>query len=123
MKKLMRRLSRVKVTHSTQYSLLQSEPADPRVGAAKQGSDVPHGHFPVYVGIDQTAARRFIVSAEMLRQPVFVELLNRSAQEYGYEQRGVLRIPINVAVFERVVEYLSLGLRQGQQPLTLDELV
>ncbi|GMI86027.1 SMALL AUXIN UPREGULATED 71 [Hibiscus trionum] len=120
MKKLMRRLSRVQVTHSTQYSMLRSEPPDPRLGPAKQGSDVPQGHFPVYVGIDQTApTRRFIVSAEMLRQPIFVELLNRSAQEYGYEQRGVLRIPINAVAFERVVE----SLRQGQQPLSLDELV
>ncbi|MBA0779241.1 hypothetical protein Gotri_003511, partial [Gossypium trilobum] len=25
---------------------------------------------------------------------------------YGYEQRGVLRIPINIVVFERVLESL-----------------
>ncbi|KAK6268363.1 hypothetical protein QUC31_012523 [Theobroma cacao] len=55
----------------------------------------------------------------MLRHPIFVELLNRSAQEYGYEQRGVLRIPINDVVFERVLE----SLRQGQEPSSLDELV
>ncbi|KAK8629231.1 hypothetical protein V6N13_078082 [Hibiscus sabdariffa] len=119
MKKLMRRLSRVRVAHSTQYSMLRSEPPDPRVGSAKQRSDVPLGHFPVYVGLDQTAARRFIVSAEMLRQPIFVELLNRSAQEYGYQQRGALRIPVNVVVFERLLE----SLRQGRQPSSLDELV
>ncbi|XWS19962.1 hypothetical protein CRYUN_Cryun31cG0060700 [Craigia yunnanensis] len=118
MKKLMRRLPPVRVTHSTQYSMLRSEPPDP-VEPTKQRSDVPHGHFPVYVGIDQTSTRRFIVSAEMLRQPIFVELLNRSAQEYGYEQRGVLRIPINVVVFERVLE----SIRQGQEPSSLDELV
>ncbi|XVF87029.1 hypothetical protein PTKIN_Ptkin18bG0087900 [Pterospermum kingtungense] len=116
MKKLMmRRLSRVRVTHSTQYSMLGSEPPDP----TKQRSDVPHGHFPVCVGMDQTSTRRFIVSAELLRQPIFVELLNRSAQEYGFEQKGVLRIPINVVVFERVLE----SLRQGQQHSSLDELV
>ncbi|XVF25331.1 hypothetical protein REPUB_Repub13aG0204200 [Reevesia pubescens] len=115
----MRRLSRVRVTHSTQYSMLRSEPPDLPVEPTKQRSDVPHGHFPVYVGIDQTSTRRFIVSAEMLRHPIFVELLNRSAQEYGYEQRGVLRIPINVVVFERVLE----SLRQGQEPSSLDELI
>ncbi|WRX26953.1 Small auxin-up RNA - like 10 [Theobroma cacao] len=116
MKKLMRRLSRVKVNRSTQYSVLRSEPPDP-VEPTKLRSDVPQGHFPVYVGIDQ--GRRFIISAEMLRHPIFVELLNRSAQEYGYEQRGVLRIPINDVVFERVLE----SLRQGQEPSSLDELV
>ncbi|XVF74187.1 hypothetical protein PTKIN_Ptkin13bG0089900 [Pterospermum kingtungense] len=118
MKKLMRRLSRVRVTHSTKYSMLRSEPPDP-VEPIKQRSDVPHGHFPVYVGNDQTTTQRFIVSAEMLRHPIFVELLNRSAQEYGYEQRGVLRIPINVVVFELVIE----SLRQGQELPSLDELL
>ena len=114
----MKRLSGVRVTHSTQYSLLRSELPD-AVEPTKRITDVPHEHFPVYVGIDQTTTRRFIVSAEMLRHPIFVELLNRSAQEYGYEQRGVLRIPINVVVFERVLE----SLRQGQEPSSLDELV
>ncbi|OMO65941.1 Auxin responsive SAUR protein [Corchorus olitorius] len=120
MKKLMRKLSRVRVTHSTQYSMLRSEPSDLVEPDIKQRSDVPQGHFPVYVGIDdQTTVRRFIVSAELLRHPIFVELLNRSAQEYGYEQRGVLRIPINVSLFERVLE----SLRQGQEPSSLDELL
>ncbi|PHT96974.1 Auxin-responsive protein SAUR40 [Capsicum chinense] len=36
-------------------------------------------------------------------------LLNKSAQEYGYEQRGVLRIPCHVLIFERVLEALRLG--------------
>ncbi|XP_022724853.1 auxin-responsive protein SAUR71-like [Durio zibethinus] len=118
MKKLMRRLSRVRVTHLTQYSMLRSEPPD-AVELNKQRSDVPHGHFPVYVGIDQASTQRFIVSSELLRHPIFMELLNRSAQEYGYEQSGVLRIPINVDVFERVLE----SLRQGQEPSSLDELI
>ncbi|KAK8272214.1 hypothetical protein V6Z12_D11G315000 [Gossypium hirsutum] len=33
---------------------------------------------------------RFVVNAELLNHPVFVGLLNKSAQEYGYEQKGVL---------------------------------
>ncbi|GFP92132.1 indole-3-acetic acid-induced protein arg7 [Phtheirospermum japonicum] len=52
---------------------------------------------------------RFVVSAELLNHPVFVELLNKSAQEYGYEQKGVLRIPCHVFLFERVLEALSVG--------------
>ncbi|PHT72097.1 Auxin-responsive protein SAUR41 [Capsicum annuum] len=36
-------------------------------------------------------------------------LLNKSAQEYGYEQRGVLCIPCHVLIFERVLEALRLG--------------
>ncbi|KAK2972019.1 hypothetical protein RJ640_005039 [Escallonia rubra] len=115
MKKLIRRLSRV--ADSSQYCLLRSEtrsadrrPESFRAAAAKQRRSgrggVPEGHLPVYVGEEM---ERFVVSAELLNHPVFVRLLNKSAQEYGYEQRGVLRIPCHVLVFERVLEALRIG--------------
>ena len=66
---------------------------------------MPEGHLPVYVG-DESA--RYVVSAELLNHPVFMILLNKSAQEYGYEQKGVLRIPCRVFVFERVLEALRI---------------
>lgn len=56
---------------------------------------------------------RFLVSAELLNHPVFVGLLNRSAQEYGYAQKGVLHIPCNVFVFEKVAEALRSGTSQS----------
>ena len=37
----------------------------------------------------------------------------KSAQEYGYEQRGGLRIPCHVLVFERVIDSLRLGHESG----------
>lgn len=52
---------------------------------------------------------RFVVSADDLSRPAFVELLRRSAQEYGYEQRGVLRIPCTVEFFRRVLDAVSAG--------------
>ncbi|KAL0407123.1 UNVERIFIED_CONTAM: Auxin-responsive protein SAUR41, partial [Sesamum latifolium] len=64
------------------------------------------GHLPVYVGEEM---ERFVVSAELLNHPIFVKLLNKSAQEYGYEQKGVLRIPCHVFLFERVLETLRIG--------------
>ncbi|KAF9682060.1 hypothetical protein SADUNF_Sadunf05G0069100 [Salix dunnii] len=117
MKQLIRRLSRV--ADSSQYSLLRSNSqststASRRISggsrsARRRGSakPVPEGHVPVYVGDEM---ERFTVSAELLNHPVFIWLLNKSAQEYGYEQRGVLRIPCHVLVFERVMESLRLGL-------------
>ncbi|KAM1212748.1 hypothetical protein ACFX13_004348 [Malus domestica] len=118
MKQLIRRLSRV--ADSSQYCLLRS-PADAsapprrnesfRVKLRRRRSSAgeqvaPEGHVPVYVGDEM---ERFVVNAELLNHPVFVELLNKSAQEYGYEQKGVLRIPCHVIVFERVLEALRLG--------------
>ncbi|KAL9409918.1 hypothetical protein AB3S75_048191 [Citrus x aurantiifolia] len=122
MKQLIRRLSRV--ADSSQYSLLRSDSTQaarcrPRraesfralkASLARRSANskpVPEGHVPVYVGDEM---ERFVVSAELLNHPVFIGLLNKSAQEYGYEQKGVLRIPCHVLVFERVVESLRLGL-------------
>lgn len=67
---------------------------------------MPQGYVPVFVGEEM---ERFVVSAELLNHPVFVGLLNKSAQEYGYEQKGVLHIPCHLLVFERVMEALRLG--------------
>ncbi|KAJ8627512.1 hypothetical protein MRB53_020819 [Persea americana] len=104
MKQLIRRFTRV-ADFSTQYYLLRSEPGKRRT--RRSASGVPEGHLPVYVGEEEM--ERFVVSARFLNHPVFVELLKRSAQEYGYEQEGVLRIPCRVVVFERVLELLKKG--------------
>ncbi|CAH8362494.1 unnamed protein product [Eruca vesicaria subsp. sativa] len=122
MKHLIRRLSRV--ADSAHYNLLRSDSQRPsrrpesflrRV--KKHASCVPQGHVPVYVGEEM---ERFVVNAELLNHPVFIGLLNRSAQEYGYEQKGVLQIPCHVLVFERVMESLRLGLTV---PSDLQELI
>ncbi|OMP11569.1 Auxin responsive SAUR protein [Corchorus capsularis] len=134
MKQLIRRLSRV-ADASSQYSLLRSDSTTPAtrhrnatrraesfrvaVSSLKKHSrrSVPEGHVPVYVGEEM---ERFVVSAELLNHPVFIGLLNKSAQEYGYEQKGVLHIPCHVLVFERVMEALRLGVesRELQDLLT-----
>ncbi|KAH6777142.1 SAUR-like auxin-responsive protein family [Perilla frutescens var. hirtella] len=117
MKKLMRKLS--KVGDSSQYSLLRSQSRAARATESlrKRSGGVPEGHLPVYVGEEM---ERFVVSAELLNHPIFVMLLNKSAQEYGYEQKGVLRIPCHVFLFERVLEALRIG---GAEALHTQELL
>ncbi|XP_065864962.1 auxin-responsive protein SAUR72-like [Euphorbia lathyris] len=139
MKQLIRRLSRV--ADSSQYSLLRSDSQSQARRCSGSGSrsarraesfrclvktarragcgkPVPEGHVPVYVGDEM---ERFIVSAELLNHPIFIGLLNKSAQEYGYDQKGVLRIPCHVVVFERVMEALRLGLESCDDDL--DEIL
>ncbi|KAF5824154.1 putative small auxin-up RNA [Helianthus annuus] len=95
MNKLMRRLARAS------HSLLRSSAA---LGGSS--ASVPEGHLPVYVGEEM---ERFVVSAELLSHPLFISLLNKSAQEYGYQQKGVLRIPCHVIIFRRLMEALRVG--------------
>lgn len=64
-------------------------------------TDVPEGYLPVYVGMKEL--RRFVISASFLNHPIFAELLQKSAQEYGYEQKGGLKIPCDVMLFEHVI--------------------
>ncbi|XP_073057563.1 auxin-responsive protein SAUR71-like [Primulina eburnea] len=107
MKKLLRKLTRV--ADSSHYSPLRTELREARRAESfrrRSGRGVPEGHFPVYVGDEM---ERFVVSADFLNHPIFVTLLNKSAQEYGYEQKGVLRIPCHVFLFERVLDALRAG--------------
>ncbi|GJY28982.1 auxin-responsive protein SAUR71-like protein [Tanacetum coccineum] len=122
MKKLIRRLSRV--TDSSPYILLHRDTRATTTTTRLRNSfrktkphctsGVPEGHLPVYVGEEM---ERFVVKADLLNHPVFISLLNKSAQEYGYEQQGVLRIPCHVVVFERVLD----ALRAGKDTFLYDE--
>lgn len=124
MKKLIRRLSRV--ADSSQYTLLRSSTRSSatrplssnsfRSLKLRRSSGVPVGHLPVYVGEEM---ERFIVSAELLNHPIFIQLLNKSAQEYGYEQKGVLRIPCDVVDFEKVLEAMKVGV----VPMDVQDLI
>lgn len=127
MKQLMRRLSRVADSSwsLSQYCQLRGGGLPAADGPTRRqrlfrpsrsSEAVPQGHLPVYVGDEM---ERFVVSAELLNHPIFVELLNKSAQEYGYGQKGALRIPCHVIAFERFLE----GLRLGAHPLDLQDLV
>lgn len=52
---------------------------------------------------------RFTIRVEMLNRPVFLGLLDRTAQELGYQQTGALRILCAVSIFRRLLVSLSSG--------------
>ncbi|KAK9681678.1 hypothetical protein RND81_10G019900 [Saponaria officinalis] len=66
--------------------------------------DVKEGHFAV-VAMDEDggAARRFVVPLKYLTQPLFLDLLERAAQEYGFDHRGALTIPCHPSEIERLL--------------------
>lgn len=70
---------------------------------------VAKGFVPVTVGGpgDEAAAERFVVSVEVFRHPCIVSLLELAAHEFGFEQRGVLRIPCDVQHFRSVLELIN----------------
>ncbi|KAL2897158.1 Auxin-responsive protein SAUR72 [Bienertia sinuspersici] len=132
MKQLIRKLSKVAPSSSSSsYSLLRSDSlsssssrslrqskASKRTPLNRRRSSVPSGHVPVYVGEEEM--ERFVVSADLMNHPIFVKLLNKSAQEYGYEQKGALKIPCNVLLFERLLDALIYGRDVSSDVLVLD---
>ncbi|PAN37150.1 hypothetical protein PAHAL_7G064500 [Panicum hallii] len=78
--------------------------------AAAAAGAVPRGYFAVYVGAE---ARRFVVPTSYLSQPVFRELMERAAEEFGFDQAGGLRIPCREEDFEATIAALEESRRRG----------
>ncbi|XP_022720803.1 auxin-induced protein 6B-like [Durio zibethinus] len=62
-------------------------------------TSTPKGYVPVSVGVNDDT-RRFIVHTTTLRDADFLEMLCKSAEEYGFHGEGILRIPCNAKDFE-----------------------
>ncbi|GAB2282822.1 Protein SMALL AUXIN UP-REGULATED RNA 12 [Dionaea muscipula] len=62
--------------------------------------DVPKGHFVVYVGENRS---RFIVPISWLTHPVFLALLNRAEEEYGFKHDMGITIPCEEVIFRQIV--------------------
>ncbi|CAM0875563.1 unnamed protein product [Alopecurus aequalis] len=61
---------------------------------------VPRGHVPMVAG----CGGRVMVPVRLLTHPCIAELLDMAAQQYGYDQPGVLRIPCDAVRFRAVVD-------------------
>ncbi|KAL5791115.1 hypothetical protein ACOSQ2_006003 [Xanthoceras sorbifolium] len=48
----------------------------------KINTDVPKGHFAVYVGDNQR--KRFVIPISYLNQPSFQDLLSQAEEEFGF---------------------------------------
>ncbi|WVZ78984.1 hypothetical protein U9M48_026618 [Paspalum notatum var. saurae] len=73
------------------------------------GGGVPRGCVPVLVcdGDGGGEGERFVVRVEALRHPSFAALLDMAAQEFGYKQEGILRVPCDVRHFKHVLAAVS----------------
>jgi len=102
-----------------QYQNLSSDESSPRSPLRKRNSlksdyndddddgdeslapfDVPEGFLAVYVGKER---QRFVISANYLKHHMFKVLLEKSAEEYGFEHKGGLPIACEVAAFEHLL--------------------
>ncbi|OMO61150.1 Auxin responsive SAUR protein [Corchorus olitorius] len=65
-------------------------------------SRAPKGHFVVYVGEEM---RRFVVPLSYLRSPPFQQLLEKAAEEFGFQtQNNCIVLPCDVSTFQMILE-------------------
>ncbi|KAE8820596.1 hypothetical protein D1007_01341 [Hordeum vulgare] len=68
------------------------------------GKKVPKGYLPLaLVGEDGDGDERVVVRIGALKEPCMAALLEMAAQQFGYGQPGVLRIPCDAQQFHRMV--------------------
>ncbi|XP_010263287.1 PREDICTED: auxin-responsive protein SAUR32-like [Nelumbo nucifera] len=68
------------------------------------GDTVPKGFLAVCVGEEM---KRFIIPTEYLSHRAFGILLREAEEEFGFQQEGVLRIPCEVSVFEKILKVVQ----------------
>ncbi|KAA8522687.1 hypothetical protein F0562_009151 [Nyssa sinensis] len=65
---------------------------------------IPSGSLAVYVGAER---RRFVIPTRFLNLPVFVSLLNKAEEEFGFQSSGGLVLPCEVGFFRGVLQLLE----------------
>ncbi|CAL9123072.1 unnamed protein product [Musa textilis] len=84
---------------------------DPLLSSRKGwvGEQTPTGYVPVLVGDgeEEEAAERFLVHVDLFNDARFAALLEMTADEFGYTQRGIIRMPCNARHFEKMVDVIS----------------
>ncbi|KAF8007753.1 hypothetical protein BT93_K1676 [Corymbia citriodora subsp. variegata] len=68
---------------------------------------VRKGYIPVLVGKDAVTMERLHVPTKLMGHPFVAALLELSANEFGYEQQGLLRIPYDPDCFKQMIRRIS----------------
>ncbi|KAJ9145968.1 hypothetical protein P3X46_028292 [Hevea brasiliensis] len=63
----------------------------------------PKGHFVVYVGDEM---KRFVVPTSYLHNPIFQRLLDKAAEEYGYDNQNGIILPCDESTFKSLISFL-----------------
>ncbi|KAI3791483.1 hypothetical protein L2E82_05253 [Cichorium intybus] len=91
------------VVKRLQKSFLQAKkwaPGNKNLGTVPE--DVKEGHFTV-IAADEDEARRFVVPLAYLGCPSFQRLLERAAEEYGFDHEGALMVPCSPSELEWIL--------------------
>ncbi|KAK6789831.1 hypothetical protein RDI58_013631 [Solanum bulbocastanum] len=95
------------------------EPAQPDSNSRRR---TPSGSLAVYVGVDENERRRFVIPTRFLNLPVFISLLDKAEEEFGFQPTGGLVLPCEVELFSEILRLLEID-EQRFGVLVLDEIL
>ena len=93
--------------------------SDTDTGMAASRPRTPSGFLAVYAGSER---ERFLIPTRYVNLPVFVTLLKRAEEEYGFKFSGGIVVPCEVGFFRKVLEILEKDERKFGR-LELDEFL
>ncbi|GAB4859825.1 hypothetical protein Ancab_011305 [Ancistrocladus abbreviatus] len=67
--------------------------------------EIRRGYVPMIVG-NEGVREKFMVRIEFMKHPSIIAMLELSAQEFGYKQGGVIRIPCDPECFIEIISKL-----------------
>ncbi|KAG9132813.1 hypothetical protein Leryth_022012 [Lithospermum erythrorhizon] len=59
------------------------------------------------IGRDEENKKKFVIPMEYLGHQAFAVLLREAEEEFGFQQEGVLKIPCEVAMFEKILKMMQ----------------
>ncbi|OIW00207.1 hypothetical protein TanjilG_29197 [Lupinus angustifolius] len=77
--------------------------------------DVPKGYLAVYVGPEH---RRFIIPTSYLSHSLFKVLLEKAAEEFGFDQCGGLTIPCEIETFKYLLNCMENNQKEDHDDTT-----
>ncbi|KAF3647267.1 hypothetical protein BC332_13662 [Capsicum chinense] len=78
----------------------------------------PSGSLAVYVGNER---RRFVIPTRFLNLPIFISLLDKAEEEFGFQPTGGLVLPCEVEFFSEILRLLEID-EERFGVLRLDEI-
>nr|GLL25765.1 auxin-responsive protein SAUR21-like [Ipomoea trifida] len=77
-----------------------------RTNRENRESEIPKGHFAVYVG--ESEKKRFVIPVSYLKDPSFQDLLCQAEEEFGFDHpMGGLTIPCLEDTFVDIISSLN----------------
>ncbi|CAI9754076.1 unnamed protein product [Fraxinus pennsylvanica] len=74
------------------------------ISSSVSSDQVPKGYIAVCTGKE---LKRFVIPMEYLGHQAFRILLREAEEEFGFQQEGVLKIPCEVELFEKILKLME----------------